>query len=75
MKSGIMLAHYRVAELIGKGGMGEVFRARDTKLDRDVALKILPAEFAADKDRMSRFDREAKLLASLSTDLQEFQLT
>ncbi len=65
MKSGTMLAHYRVAEMIGKGGMGEVYRAQDTKLDRDVALKILPAEFAADRDRMSRFDREAKLLASL----------
>ena len=65
MKSGTMLAHYRVAELIGKGGMGEVYRAQDTKLDRDVALKILPAEFAADRDRMARFDREAKLLASL----------
>lgn len=60
-----MLAHYRVAELIGKGGMGEVYRAQDTKLDREVALKILPGEFAADRDRMARFDREAKLLASL----------
>jgi len=65
MKPDTMLAHYRVADLIGKGGMGEVYRARDTKLDRDVALKILPAEFAADTDRMARFDREAKLLASL----------
>jgi len=65
MKPGTMLAHYRVAELVGKGGMGEVYRAHDTKLDRDVALKILPAEFAADRDRMARFDREAKLLASL----------
>ena len=65
MKSGTMLAHYRVAELIGKGGMGEVYRAQDTKLDRDVALKVLPGEFAEDRDRMARFDREAKLLASL----------
>jgi len=65
MKSGTMLAHYRVAEMIGKGGMGEVYRARDTKLDRDVALKILPPEFAADRDRLARFDREAKLLAAL----------
>jgi Tol biopolymer transport system component/predicted Ser/Thr protein kinase len=65
MESGTMLAHYRVAEMIGKGGMGEVYRAQDTKLARDVALKILPAEFAADRDRMARFDREAKLLASL----------
>jgi len=65
MESGTMLAHFRVAGLIGKGGMGEVYRAQDTKLDRDVALKILPREFAADRDRMARFDREAKLLASL----------
>ena len=65
MQQGTMLAHYRVEELVGKGGMGEVYRARDTKLDRDVALKILPPEFAADRDRLARFDREAKLLASL----------
>ena len=65
MKNGTLLAHYRVADLLGKGGMGEVYRARDTKLDRDVALKILPPEFAADRDRLARFDREAKLLASL----------
>jgi len=65
MQSGTMLAHYRVKEMIGRGGMGEVYRARDTKLDRDVALKILPSEFAADRDRLTRFDREAKLLASL----------
>ncbi|MDX2475273.1 MAG: serine/threonine-protein kinase, partial [Candidatus Krumholzibacteria bacterium] len=65
MESGQMLAHYEIVESIGKGGMGEVFRARDTKLDRDVALKILPPEFAADPDRMARFKREAKVLASL----------
>ncbi len=65
MDSGQMLAHYKIVESIGKGGMGEVFRARDTKLDRDVALKILPPEFAADPDRMARFKREAKVLASL----------
>ena len=65
MESGQMLAHYKIAESIGKGGMGEVFRARDTKLDRDVALKILPPEFAADADRLARFKREAKVLASL----------
>ncbi len=58
MKPATMLAHYRVADLIGKGGMGEVYRARDTKLDRDVDLKILPAEFASDSDRMARFGRE-----------------
>ena len=51
---------YKLLSEIGKGGMGEVFLARDTKLDRKVALKILPPEFADDKDRMSRFVREAK---------------
>jgi len=65
MQSGTMLTHYRVEEIIGKGGMGEVYRAHDTKLGRDVALKILPVEFAADRDRMARFEREAKVLASL----------
>jgi len=65
MDSGTLLLHYRVAELIGKGGMGEVYRAHDTKLDREVALKILPPQFASDQDRMARFGREAKLLASL----------
>ena len=65
MQSGTMLVHYRVEELIGKGGMGEVYRARDTKLSRDVALKILPPEFAEDGDRLARFEREAKVLASL----------
>ena len=66
MEKGTMLAHYRVEEKIGKGGMGEVYRAHDTKLDRDVALKILPAEFAADRERLARFQREAKVLASLN---------
>jgi serine/threonine protein kinase len=66
MESGQMLAHYRVEEQIGKGGMGEVFRAHDTKLSRDVALKILPPEFSSDKDRLGRFEREAKVLASLN---------
>ena len=51
---------------LGKGGMGEVYRARDTKLDRDVALKILPESFATDPDRLMRFEREAKTLASLN---------
>ena len=51
--------------LIGRGGMGEVYRARDTKLKRDVAIKILPDEFSRDADRVSRFQREAEVLASL----------
>jgi len=63
---GRTLAHYRVVEKIGAGGMGEVYRATDTKLGRDVALKILPADMAADPDRLSRFRREAQALAALS---------
>jgi eukaryotic-like serine/threonine-protein kinase len=57
---------YSVLELLAKGGMGEVYRARDTKLGRDVALKILPAAFAHDPERLARFQREARLLASLN---------
>jgi eukaryotic-like serine/threonine-protein kinase len=57
---------YEITSLLGKGGMGEVYRARDTKLNRDVALKVLPAEFADDPERMARFKREAQLLASLN---------
>src|SRR5262245_1539046 len=52
--------------MLGSGGMGEVYRARDTKLGRDVALKILPASFTTDPDRVARFRREAQVLASLS---------
>ena len=64
--AGTRLAHYEIIEPIGKGGMGEVYRALDTKLDRDVAVKVLPDEFAKDKERLARFEREAKLLASLN---------
>ena len=60
------LAHYQIIEKIGEGGMGEVFRARDTRLDRDVALKFLPESLATDPDRLGRFEREAKLLAALN---------
>jgi len=60
------IGHYRIAEKIGQGGMGEVYRATDTKLKRDVALKLLPDAFALDPDRMARFSREAQLLASLN---------
>jgi serine/threonine-protein kinase len=60
------LSHYSLVEKIGKGGMGEVFRAKDQKLGRDVAIKVLPEEFAKDADRVARFQREAKLLASLN---------
>jgi serine/threonine-protein kinase len=63
---GSTLAHYRIAEKIGAGGMGEVYRATDTKLARDVALKMLPPHFARDPDRLARFRREALVLASLN---------
>jgi len=63
---GESLAQYRVIASIGAGGMGEVFRGRDTRLDRDVAIKVLPAELAVDRERLARFEREAKLLASLN---------
>ena len=63
---GTRLGLYEVIAKLGEGGMGEVYRARDTKLDRDVALKILPESFARDPDRLMRFGREAKTLASLN---------
>ncbi len=62
---GTTISHYKVLEKIGEGGMGEVYRATDTKLNRDVALKILPQQFASDTQRMARFQREAEVLASL----------
>ena len=63
---GTSLGPYKILEPLGAGGMGEVYRARDTKLDRDVAIKVLPEDFATDPERLARFEREAKLLASLS---------
>jgi serine/threonine protein kinase/Tol biopolymer transport system component len=66
LEIGQNISHYNIVEKIGKGGMGEVFRAKDQKLGRDVAIKVLPEEFAKDADRVARFQREAKLLASLN---------
>ena len=63
---GTRLAHYDIVEPIGKGGMGEVYRAKDTKLGREVAIKVLPDEFAQDEERLKRFQREAQVLASLN---------
>jgi len=63
---GTSLGPYTVTAKIGEGGMGEVWQARDTKLDRDVALKVLPEAFTSDPDRLARFEREAKVLASLN---------
>ncbi len=63
---GRTLSHYKVQEKIGEGGMGEVYLAKDTKLDREVAVKVLPATFSENKERLARFEREARLLASLN---------
>ena len=63
---GTRLGVYEVTAQIGEGGMGQVYRARDTKLNRDVALKILPDAFASDPERLARFTREAQTLASLN---------
>src|SRR5262249_27489777 len=63
---GQQLGSYEITALLGKGGMGEVYRARDSKLGRDVAIKILQADFAGDPDRLARFEREAHILASLN---------
>jgi eukaryotic-like serine/threonine-protein kinase len=63
---GCTLAHYRILSPLGTGGMGEVFLARDTRLERDVALKLIREEFAADGERLARFEREARAIAALN---------
>ncbi len=66
LSPGTRLGHYDVTALLGEGGIGQVWQATDTQLNRQVALKILPDAFAADPDRLARFEREAKLLAPVA---------
>src|ERR1700722_7909171 len=66
MAPGVKLGPYEIVSALGAGGMGEVYRARDTRLDRSVAIKILPAAFSADRERLHRFGREARLASSLN---------
>src|SRR4249920_2164387 len=66
LSPGTRLGSYEILSPIGAGGMGEVYRAKDTKLNRDVAIKVLPESFALDGDRIARFTREAQVLASLN---------
>ena len=66
LSAGKRLGAYEIVSSLGAGGMGEVYRARDTKLGRDIALKVLPEAFSKDKERLARFEREARLLASLN---------
>ena len=68
------IAHYRVVSKLGEGGMGAVYRATDTKLGRDVAVKVLPDAFAQDPDRLARFQREAQVLAALEPAALELSL-
>ena len=63
---GDRFGHYVISEPLGAGGMGEVYRAQDTRLGREVAIKVLPEAVASDPERLARFEREAKLLASLN---------
>ena len=71
LNAGTRLGPYEIISAIGAGGMGEVYRARDNKLGRDVAIKILPDAFVGDAERVARFQREAQLLAALNPLLGE----
>ena len=66
LAAGQTLSFYEILGPLGAGGMGEVYRAKDTRLDREVAIKVIPAHFADDEERLHRFEREAKALASLN---------
>src|SRR5262245_48360585 len=66
LTSGIQVGPYKITASVGAGGMGEVFRARDTRLNRDVAIKVLPKDFVSDADRLRRFEQEAQTLAALN---------
>src|SRR5262245_53325791 len=66
LQTGTKLGAYEILAPLGAGGMGEVYRARDAKLDRDVAVKVLPAQLTADSDALARFEREAKAVAALA---------
>src|ERR1700740_959148 len=66
LSAGARLGPYEILAPLGAGGMGEVYRGRDTKLDREVAIKVLPSALACDPERLARFEREAKVLASLN---------
>jgi serine/threonine protein kinase len=66
LSAGVRLGPYEIVALVGAGGMGEVYRARDPRLGRDVAVKVLPAAFAADADRLQRFEQKARAAAALN---------
>src|SRR5690348_1654418 len=66
LTSGTRLGSYEILSPLGAGGMGEVYRARDLRLDRDVAIKVLPEQFATNPESLARFEREAKAVAALS---------
>src|SRR5260221_624089 len=66
LSAGTAISHYRIVSKIGAGGMGEVYRARDTRLDREVAIKLLPAEVSTEADRLQRFEQEARATSALN---------